>query len=176
MRENTQSSAAARDAKGEPAGCLADSVMDLPGDGPLLGIDPGRRRVGVAVSDPQRRVAAPLAVLHRGRLGDLMDHLRSLAESRGVVAVVVGDPLHMSGQAGPSAQSARSLARSIAQHLGLPVALWDERLSTAAVERQMAPSGGHGKRMRKEVDSHAATYILQGALDRLSWKGPDHVE
>lgn len=170
MRESAQPPAATRGSSGSHAGLLMDSVDDLAGSGPLLGVDPGRRRVGVAVSDPQRRVATPLAVLERGRLRDLVAKLRALADSRGAVAVVVGDPLHLSGRAGPSAQSARALARSLAQELGLPVALWDERLSTAAVERQMAPAGGRGKRIRQDVDSHAAAYILQGALDRLAWR------
>lgn len=170
MRENAHPPAAARGAGDSSAGLLVDSVDDLAGSGPLLGVDSGRKRVGVAVSDPQRRVATPLAVLKRGRLRDLVAELRALADSRGAVAIIVGDPLHLSGRAGPSAQSARALARSLAQELGMPVALWDERLSTAAVERQMDQTGGRGKRVRQEVDSHAAAYILQGALDRLAWR------
>ena len=140
----------------------------LPGSGAVLGIDPGARSLGIAVSDPDRRVASPLGRLRRGSLAELVAGLAPILESRRVDALVVGLPRTLAGGEGPSAQSARALARNLARELRLPVALWDERLSTAAAERALLADDVSRRRRAQLVDGVAAAFILQGALDRMA--------
>jgi len=146
---------------------VADSPEDLPDAGPLLGIDPGRKTLGVAISDPERRVAIPLPEIRRGSLRALTAQLRPLVASRSVAALVVGLPRHLSGAEGRSAQSARALACNLSRELELPAALWDERLSTAAAERPTPIARKRRGRTARPMDSVAASFILQGALNRL---------
>ena len=134
---------------------------------PLLGIDPGEKTLGLALSDISRAVATPLKAVRRGKLADLVASLRELAAAENVGAVVVGLPRNMDGSEGPAAQSARALAVNLERELGLPVALWDERLSTAAVTRTLLEADTSRKRRGAVVDKLAAAYILQGALDRI---------
>ncbi len=142
---------------------------ELGGAGAVIGIDPGSKRVGVAVSDPERRVASPIGFLRRKSLKALVDALRPIARSRRAGAIVVGLPRRLSGDDGPEAQSARALARNLSRELALPVALWDERLSTAAAERALLEDDVSRRRRGKLVDGVAAAYILQGALDRMAY-------
>lgn len=151
----------------EHAGVL-DRPESLPRSGAILGIDPGSRNLGIAVSDPDRRVASPLGRLRRRSLRVLVEDLRPIIRSRSVSALIVGLPRNLSGEEGPSAQSARALAGNLARALALPVALWDERLSTAAAERALLEDGVRRQRRSQLVDSVAAAYILQGALDRIA--------
>ena len=140
----------------------------LGGKGTIIGLDPGARNVGVAVSDPGRTVASPIGRIRRGSLRELADGLRPIIESRNADAIIVGLPRNLSGTEGPSAQSARAMARNLAETLGLPVALWDERLSTAAAERVLLEDDVSRRRRARLVDGVAAAFILQGALDRMS--------
>ena len=149
---------------------LVASIESLGGMGSIIGIDPGAKRIGVAISDPARRVATPVGVVHRKRFADDAAEIRRLTQGRAADAIVVGLPLNMSGSEGPRAQSARALARNLSRELGLPAALWDERLSTAAVEKQMLAGDLPRARRSRLKDGAAAAYILQGALDRLSSK------
>ena len=144
------------------------SIEYLGGSGPLLGLDPGRKRIGVAISDPDRRVAASISTIHRHRLADDMARLREIVDTRKADAAVVGLPINMSGSEGPMAQSARSFARNLSDALGLTVVLWDERLSTRAAKRALREGGAPRHKQEQMVDASAAAYILQGALDRLA--------
>jgi len=135
---------------------------------PALGLDVGERRVGVAVSDPERRLAVPLRSV--GRDGAI-EALAVLAREYEVADVVVGLPLTLRGEAGPQAESASAFARELERRLRLPVHLWDERLSTQEAQRRvLAPSKRRGRRERTprpvDTDALAASIILQAYLDR----------
>ena len=132
----------------------------------ILGVDPGEVRLGLAVSDELGLTAQGLPTwVSRGRSADLA-HLRSLVEELGVGEVVVGLPRNMDGTIGPSAEAARELAQDLRSALGLPVTLWDERLTTQAATRFLSEAGLSRRRQRGRVDAVAAALILQGYLDR----------
>ena len=150
---------------------VLENPEELGGEGAVIGLDPGARSVGVAVSDPSRMVASPIGRIRRESLRGLADGLRKIIESRNAGAIIVGLPRNLSGAEGPSAQSARSIARNLAKTLGLPVALWDERLSTAAAERALLEDDVSRRRRSQLIDGVAAAFILQGALDRMSGSG-----
>jgi putative Holliday junction resolvase len=133
----------------------------------LLGLDPGEKNVGVAISDPGFTLASPLTTLKRGQLKKLATELAAIVAAEGIGGIVVGLALNMDGSDGPKAQAARQLARNLERVLNVPVALWDERLSTAAVTRTLLEADASRKKRAEVVDRMAAAYILQGALDRI---------
>lgn len=135
--------------------------------GPLLGIDIGARTIGVASSDSERRIALPVETIHVARPVHGRERLRVIAGERGAVGVVAGLPVRLDGRGGSSAQGVRRVAEGIQDALGLPLLLWDERLSTAAVERAMVAADISRARRRRGVDAEAAAWILQGALDAM---------
>jgi putative Holliday junction resolvase len=147
---------------------VVEDIAALPARGALMGLDPGARTIGVAVSDGMRLTATALETIRRRRFAEDAARLAEIARHRAVAAVVIGLPLNMDGTEGPRAQSARAFARNVAGALGLPVALVDERLSTFAAEEAMAASGVPRRRRAGAVDRIAAAIILQGALDRLA--------
>ncbi len=136
----------------------------------LLGLDVGAKTIGLAVSDRGLTVASPLETLRRGKLADDVAMLRDLCQARAVGGLVVGLPVNMDGSEGPRCQSMRQFVANLAERgLDLPAAFWDERLSTAAVERLLiAEADMTRKRRGQVVDKMAAAYILQGALDALA--------
>jgi putative holliday junction resolvase len=145
------------------------SLADLPLKGPLLGLDPGSKSIGIAASDAGRLIASPVEGIVRGKkLAPSLDRLMQLYGARACVGVVMGLPVNMDGTEGPRAQSARSLARFILDRQDVPLAFWDERLSTAGVERTLIEADVSRKRRDEVVDKLAADWILQGALDRLA--------
>jgi putative Holliday junction resolvase len=146
---------------------LAEMASLLPGRGALLGLDLGTKTIGVAVSDPERRLAAGVETIARTAFATDAARLLTLAEERKAAGFVLGLPLNMNGTEGPRAQSARAFARNLAQRTALPIGLWDERLSTAAVERELIAADASRKKRKAVIDQHAAVFILQGALDRL---------
>jgi len=151
-----------------PVLMLADAAALLAPRGALIGLDLGTKTIGVAVSDPDRRVAAPVETIARKRFALDARRVIALAAERRAVGYVLGLPINMDGSEGPRAQSTRAFARSLAQLTELPIALWDERLSTAAVERALIAADASRAKRKAVIDQHAATYILQGALDRLA--------
>ena len=149
-----------------------DALADvLPATSRLIGLDPGSKTVGMALSDLLRMVASPAEQLKRGKFIDLAARIEALIKAEQVGGIIVGLPLNMDGSTGPSAQSARQFAENLAQRLNVPVALWDERLSTAAVERALIDADLSRRRRAQLVDKLAAAYILQGALDYLARRG-----
>jgi len=134
----------------------------------LLGVDLGAKTIGLALSDAQRTIASPLETLKRTRFTADCAALGALVQQYGIGGIVIGLPLNMDGSTGPSAQSARAFATNLARALTLPVALWDERLSTAAVERAMLGADLSRAKRSRAIDKVAAAYILQGALDRMA--------
>ena len=135
--------------------------------GALFGLDLGTKTIGIAVSDTSRMVASPLTTLKRTKFGKDAEALLKLAAERGVVGIVLGLPLNMDGSEGPRAQSTRAFARNLARILPLPVAFWDERLSTAAMERELIALDTSRAKRADQIDAAAATFILQGAIDRI---------
>ena len=151
-----------------PVLALADAAALLPERGALIGLDLGSKTIGVAASDPDRRVAAPVETISRKRFALDAQRILELAAERRATGLVLGLPINMDGSEGPRAQSTRAYARNLARLTELPIALWDERLSTAAVERALIAADASRAARKSVIDQHAAAYILQGALDRLS--------
>ena len=138
----------------------------------LLGLDPGSTVIGVAISDPGLRVASPLTSITRGKFAADAAALAEIIRARNVGGLIIGLPKNMDGSEGPPAQSARALARNLIERGNLPIAdmpiaFWDERFSTAAVERQMIDHDITRAKRDRKIDQAAAAYILQGALDGL---------
>lgn len=132
----------------------------------LLGIDPGARRIGLALSDVSLLLASPYGSLQRRRLQDNASEIKALKEREKVGGLVVGWPLTLAGEEGARAQSARDWALALAEATGLPAMLWDERLSTAAAVRMLVEEADLSRKRRAKVtDQVAAALILQGALD-----------
>lgn len=132
----------------------------------VIGLDPGSVRIGLAVSDIGLMLASPAGTLLRGKLAANARDIAALAKQTGAGGMVVGLPLEMDGRFGPAAQAAKDWARAIADAVGLPVATWDERLSSAAVNRMLISEGDLTRAKRaKAVDGAAAAYMLQAALD-----------
>ena len=155
-----------------PVLSLMDAAALQPARGPLNGLDLGTKTIGVAASDPERRVAAPVETIARKRFTEDAQRLIALAAERRAAGFVLGLPINMDGTEGARAQSTRAFARNLAKLTALPIALWDERLSTAAVERALIAANVSRARRKAVIDQHAATYILQGALDRLESGAP----
>jgi len=151
---------------------LTDAALLLPARGALIGLDLGTKTIGVASSDPERRLAAPVETIARQRFGRDAERILALAAERRAAGFVLGLPINMDGREGPRAQATRAFARNLAKHTNLPIALWDERLSTAAVERALIDADASRAKRKAVIDQHAAAYILQGALDRLAKINP----
>lgn len=139
----------------------------IPQTGKLLGLDLGTRTIGVAVSDALRYTATPLETIARTRFTADAARLLELIAANNAVALVLGLPLNMDGSEGPRAQSTRAFARNLAHKTPIPIAFWDERLSTSAVTRMLIEADTRRDRRAEVVDKLAASYILQGYLDRL---------
>lgn len=147
---------------------MDDFALTLPAMGPLAGLDFGEKTIGVAISDRMRGVATPVLTIRRVKFTVDAEALLKLLADREVVGMVLGLPRNMDGSEGPRAQATRAFARNLARLSPLPLAYWDERLSTVAAERAMIEADMSRKRRKELIDHVAAGYILQGALDRLA--------
>jgi putative holliday junction resolvase len=148
---------------------LFELAERLQRDERLIGLDVGAKTIGLALSDVMRQIATPLETIRRTKFTADAARLLALAELHGAGGLVIGLPVNLDGSEGPRAQSTRAFARNLAQATGLPVAFWDERLSTAAAERALLEADASRKRRAELIDKMAAAYILQGALDRLNF-------
>jgi putative Holliday junction resolvase len=148
---------------------IEDFAAALPQYAPIVGLDPGEKTIGVAVSDVTRTVASPLALIEKTKFTQDAEQLFKLMDSRGAIGIVVGLPMNMDGTEGVRCQSNRALARNLLRlKPDLPITFWDERLSTAAVTRVLIDEHDVNRKRRAEVvDKMAAGWILQGALERL---------
>ena len=135
--------------------------------GPLLGLDPGTKTLGLAISDRTRLIASPLLTIKRKKFTPDATQLLNAYRENECVAIVVGLPLNMDGSAGPRVQSVRDFCTNLLRLEDVPIFQWDERLSTAAVTRQMIAANVSRAKRAEAVDAQAAAYILQGVLDRL---------
>jgi putative holliday junction resolvase len=142
-------------------------LFSLPSAGKLLGLDLGTKTIGVAISDGVRYSATPLETITRTKFTKDAERIGELIGENQAVGIVLGLPLNMDGSEGPRAQSTRAFARNLSQKVSIPIAFWDERLSTAAVTRMMIDADVRRDKRAEVVDKLAASYILQGALERL---------
>jgi putative Holliday junction resolvase len=147
---------------------LAEIAPLLTPRGALIGLDLGTKTIGVAASDPDRRLATGVETIARKTFTADATRLLALAAERKAAGYVLGLPINMDGSEGPRAQSTRAFARNLARLTELPIGLWDERLSTVAVERELIEADASRRKRAKVIDQHAAAFILQGALDRLA--------
>ncbi|WP_425062872.1 Holliday junction resolvase RuvX [Pyruvatibacter mobilis] len=150
-----------------PTEAAEEFAAALPPRGGLLGLDLGTKTIGIATSDPDRRIASPVTTLKRGKFSANLVELKALMAERATAGLVLGLPINMDGTSGPRAQSSRTFARNLARELAVPILLWDERLSTAAMERELISLDTSRRRRAEVIDEMAANFILQGALDRL---------
>lgn len=147
---------------------LVEAAGHLPVRGALIGLDLGTKTIGVAASDPERKLATGIETIARKAFTADAQRVLMLAGERSAVGFVLGLPINMDGSEGPRAQSTRAFARNLGKLTELPIALWDERLSTAAVERELIAADVSRVKRAAVIDQHAAAFILQGALDRLA--------
>ncbi len=146
---------------------LEDLAGSLQPQKRLLGLDLGTKTIGIAVSDVERRFASPLRTIARGKFSEDAKSLVADIKRFEAKALILGLPLLLSGESGARAQSARAFIRNFAALDPTPIVLWDERFSTAAVERALIDNGVSRAKRLEVIDQMAASYILQGALDRL---------
>jgi putative holliday junction resolvase len=146
---------------------LEDFATGLPASGRLMALDVGTKTIGVAISDTTRLVASGLETVIRTKFGADAEHLAGLVKVHAIVGVVIGLPVNLDGTAGPRVQATRAFASNLGPRLGLPLLLWDERLSTVAAERALLEADTSRRRRKEVIDKVAAVIILQSALERL---------
>lgn len=154
-----------------PVLSLDEFEQTLPDTGRVMGLDLGTKTIGLALSDLGRSIATPLETIKRKKFTLDADRLLELCQTHAVVGLVLGLPLNMDGSEGPRVQSTKAFARNLAQRTSIPMVFWDERLSTAAVTRTLIDADRSRARRAELVDKMAASYILQGLLDRLHYGG-----
>lgn len=147
---------------------ISEFARTLKSAHPLIGLDLGTKTIGVAVSDRLRTVATPVETIKRKKFTTDAGRISELINDREAVGIVLGLPRNMDGSEGPRCQSTRAFARNMSGLSDLPITFWDERLSTVAAERALLEADTTRKRRAEVIDHVAASYILQGALDRLS--------
>ncbi|MFN3723500.1 MAG: Holliday junction resolvase RuvX [Paracoccaceae bacterium] len=148
---------------------IAEFAAALPRSGGIAGLDLGDKTIGVALSDLRRSVATPVEVIRREKFTLDATRLLALLSARGAVGIILGLPLNMDGSEGPRVQSTRAFARNLEKLTPLPIGFWDERLSTVAAERALLEADTSRKGRKEVIDKVAASYILQGALDRMGY-------
>ena len=131
----------------------------------LLGIDLGTKRIGIAISDYNQKVATPLQTLEKSKQGKLIDALESIIAEYEIRGIIIGNPINMDGTYGKSSQSAKDIAINISNKIDIPVSLWDERLSTVGAFNLSSELDINVSKREKDIDKFAAAFILQGALD-----------
>lgn len=146
---------------------FAAAIAGLPPNAPVIGLDLGSKTIGIAISDITRRIASPIETIARKKFTEDAKRLLAIAAERQAGLFVLGLPLNMDGSEGPRVQSTRAFARNLGKLTPMPIVFWDERLSTAAVERMLIDADTSRARRAEIVDKLAAAYILQSALDSL---------
>lgn len=142
----------------------------LPPNTRLAGLDVGSKTIGIALSDTSRTIATPMEILQRTKFKNDIKKLIELIDKEKISAVIIGHPLNMDGSEGPRCQSTRQFIENCLPHLAVPIALWDERMSTAAAERAMLEADLSRAKRKKNIDKAAAAFILQGALDFMKFQ------
>tara|TARA_Y100001970_G_scaffold217380_1_gene266256 strand:+ start:2105 stop:2560 length:456 start_codon:yes stop_codon:yes gene_type:complete len=133
----------------------------------ILGIDLGTKRIGIAISDGNQKIATPFKTLEKTKLVKLIEEIKSIINDNDIRGIIIGNPINMDGSYGKSSQSAKDTAINLANKINIPVCLWDERLSTVGAFNLSSELDINVSKREKEIDKFAATFILQGALDFL---------
>ena len=131
----------------------------------LLGIDPGKKRVGLAISDEDKLVSTPLKTIIKKNNSDLIKEIKVIIEENNIKGIIVGNPLNMDGSKGPSAQSANDFAKYLSNNISISVTMWDERLSSEAAFNLSSNLDINTSKKVEKLDQNAASFILQGAID-----------
>ena len=133
----------------------------------LLGIDPGKKRIGLAISDEDKLVSTPLKTILKKNNFDFIKEIKEIIEENNIQGIIVGNPLSMDGSKGSSSQSSNDFARNLSNNISIPVTMWDERLSSEGAFKLSANIGVNTSKKIEKLDQNAASFILQGALDYL---------
>ena len=134
----------------------------------LLGIDPGIKNIGFAICDENKKVATPLKVIQKNKFKTLINEINNIISENEIKGIVIGNPLNMDGSSGKSSQSANEFAKNLSKKITIPIAMWDERLSTEGSFRITEELGTNVSNRVNKLDKNAAAFILQGAIDYLS--------
>ena len=142
----------------------------IPYKSPILGIDLGTKRIGMAISDLNQKIASPFKVEENKNFSEILNILKKIIIDRDICSVVVGDPINMDGSIGPKSQSSRSFVNNLSKEINIPILLWDERLTTVSAERSLLEADISRKKRQQIIDKIAASIILQSFLDYLNTK------
>ena len=133
----------------------------------LLGIDPGKKRIGLAISDEDKLVSTPLKTILKKKFFDFIKEIKEIIEENNIKGIIVGNPLNMDGSKGSSSQSSNDFARNLSNNISIPVTMWDERLSSEGAFKLSDNMGVNTSKKIEKLDQNAASFILQGVLDYL---------
>ncbi len=134
----------------------------------LLGIDPGKKRIGIAISDENKIVATPYTTLVKKDYSNFLTETKKIIDENNIKGIVIGNPLNMDGSPSPSSQSAKDLAINLSKNISIPITLWDERLSSEGSFKLMGSLDVNSSKKRETLDKNAATFILQGFIDYIN--------
>ena len=134
----------------------------------LLGIDPGKRNIGFAICDENKKVATPLKVLQKSKFEVLIKEINQIIKENNIKGIVIGNPINMDGTSGKSSQSANDFAKNLSRNVTIPITMWDERLSSEGSFKITKELGTNVSNRVNKLDKNAAAFILQGAIDYLS--------
>ena len=134
----------------------------------LLGIDPGKKNIGFAICDENKKVATPLKILQKSKFDLLMKEIIQIIKENDIKGVVIGNPINMDGTSGKSSQSASDFAKNLSKNITIPITMWDERLSSEASFKITKELGTNATNRVDKLDKNAAAFILQGAIDYLT--------
>ena len=133
----------------------------------LLGIDPGKKRIGLAISDEDKLVSTPLKTILKKKNFDFIKEIKEIIKENNIKGIIVGNPLNMDGSKGSSSQSSNDFARNLSNNISIPVTMWDERLSSEGAFKLSGNIGVNTSKKIEKLDQNAASFILQGVLDYL---------
>ena len=136
----------------------------------ILGLDLGKKRVGVAVSDINQKVASPYLVIENKKFTEITNIIENIILEKNICAIIIGDPINMDGSIGPKSQSSRSFVNNLSKEINIPILLWDERLTTVSAERSLLEADLSRKKRKQIIDKIAASIILQSFLEYLNTK------
>ncbi|MDC6465689.1 Holliday junction resolvase RuvX [Pelagibacteraceae bacterium] len=147
---------------------IDDFKTNIGNNSRLLGIDPGKKNVGIAICDENQMVATPLKIIHKDKFKILINEINSIINENAIKGIVVGNPINMDGSIGKSSQSALDFAKNLSKNITIPITLWDERLSSEGSFKLTKELGTNITNRVEKLDKNAAAFILQGAIDFLS--------
>ena len=134
----------------------------------LLGIDPGKKRVGLAISDEDKLVSTPLKTIIKKNSSNFIKEIKEIINENGIKGIIVGNPINMDGSKGPSSQSANDFAKHLSNNVSIPIAMWDERLSSEGAFNLSSNLDVNTSKKLEKLDQNAASFILQGAIDYIT--------